>query len=86
MDNVFVTYYAAPKTDFTVAVDEAERSVIFELKNIENIQPEQIDYVEMGSPGNKGYRKYTHNMNQFLGKTIRLRFQSVDTSAYPMLF
>lgn len=54
LDNVFVTYYAAPTADFSVAVDEAEGSVIFALKNIQNIQPEQIDYVEIGSPGANG--------------------------------
>ncbi|MBC8165234.1 MAG: hypothetical protein H7Y20_05085 [Bryobacteraceae bacterium] len=53
--------------------------------------------IPMNSPGNldlfmgsgtshNGYRKFTFNMNPSLGKTIRLRFQSVNTSAYMMLF
>lgn len=51
LDNVFVTYTANPSGDFQVSVDEAERTVIFEMKNIQHIQPADIDRIEFGSPG-----------------------------------
>lgn len=51
IDNVFVVYEADVKANFNVTVDEGERTVIFEVKNIQNIAADQIGHVGFNSPG-----------------------------------
>ena len=58
IDNVFVTYDAPVTANFSATADEAEKTVIMEVKNIQNIALNSISYVEIGSPGIAGNKWY----------------------------